>query len=159
MRHKRDSKTRTGTAMLAISSILLVACGEEVVGSESEAGTSDVELFTYCAESRGSLLEFSWMVDGRKPVNTSTLDHGANFMGRLADRVAAADTVRSDIGRWNAALQTWRDQMRAIPPRFENGRVIEPDLSGLNQALITELQPVGKSLTAWVSKTCENVRL
>lgn len=159
MKHKRDSSGRATAVMLAIGSALLAACGEGDAGTETVASRSDPELFTYCSESRGALLEFEWMVGGSRPVNTSTVEHGAGFMGRLADRVAAAEDVRNQIRRLDTARTTWLDQLRAMPPRFENGQLIEPDTLELDRALIGELKALGKPLADWVNKTCEGVRL
>jgi hypothetical protein len=145
--------------MLVIGSLLLGACGSEEGGRETAAGASDPALFMVCAESRGALLELEAMAGGRKPVDTSSLAHGAGFLDQLADRVSAADDVRSSLVRWKEAVTAWNNQLSAIPPRIENGRLIEPDTSELDRALLSELQAISQPLADWVDGACEGVRL
>jgi hypothetical protein len=49
--------------------------------------------------------------------------------------------------------------LRAMQPRIENGRLIEPDTSALDRELVEELQAVDKPLVDWVKETCEGVQL
>ena len=77
-------------------------------------------------------------------------------MRRLADRVSTPSEVRQDFDRWEHAVQAWLDGIRAIPPNIVEGRLIEPDTSELDRALIGEMQPVGERLDAWVYKVCGN---
>ncbi len=155
--HARNA-AGSATTTLAAALLLLAACAEDA--DEAPAQTvSDSVLFMACAESRGSLLDLDAMLSGSKPVNTSSLEHGAGMLGRLADRVSATGKLRTNLARWNAALTAWRDQLRAIEPRIEGGRFVEPDTSALDRALLQELRDVGKPLADWVSETCEGVQL
>jgi len=137
---------------------LLAACTQED-DEPVPQGTPDSDLFMFCAESRGSLHELETMVNGRNRVNTSALEHGVGMLGQLAGRVPANSTVRADLQRWTQALTTWREQLKAIPPRIENGRLIEPDTMELDRALLGELQRVSQPLSDWVKAACEGVRL
>jgi hypothetical protein len=142
-------------AALTIAAVgaLLAACGEAGSADSNEPAV-DAELMLYCGEARGALLELSWMLEGRQRVDTSKIDHGPQRMRWLEGKTSASEAIRQDFERWDRAVQTWLDGIRSIPPRFEGGRVIEPDTSALDNALLTELRPVGQRLTGWVRSVC-----
>jgi hypothetical protein len=143
---------RAVLAMVAIGS-LLAACGE--AGSADETGqTADFDLLVQCGEARGALLELASMRSHRERVNTSSLDSGELQMRRLAHKVSAPGEVRQDIDLWDQAVQAWLDGIRAIPPNIVQGRLVEPDTSALDEALVNELRPAGERLTHWVGKVC-----
>ena len=148
--------THVKSLLLAIA-LQVTACGGNA-GGKTPAGPPDPALFMACAESRGSLLELRQMLDGRKRVDSGTLEHGAGMLSRLADRVSAGDEVRGDLERWRQALTTWGDRLRALQPRIENGRVIEPDTSALDAALLAELRVVDEPLSKWVTESCKNAK-
>jgi hypothetical protein len=145
-------RLRAALTMAAVGA-LLAACGE--AGSpDSEQQTVDAELLLYCGEARGALLELTWALEGRERVDTSKIDHGPTRMRWLAEKTSASDAVRQDFQRWDAAVQAWLDGIRAIPPRFEAGRVIEPDTTALDRRLIADLGPVSQRLAGWVRSVC-----
>lgn len=144
--------TRAALTMAVVGS-LLTACGE--VGSAADANiTVDQQLFPYCAEARGALLELDWMTSGRRPVDTSTLDAGESRLRELAAKLSAPAEITRDVDHWDRAVQAWLDGIRAMPPRFENGRVVEPDTTALDAALVKDLRPVGQRLADWVLRVC-----
>jgi hypothetical protein len=145
-------------SMLLVISLLASACSGNA-GEDTPPGASDSALFMACAESRGSLLELNQMLDGRKRVDTSTLEHGGGMLVRLAERVTAGKEVRANLERWAQALTAWHDQLRAMQPRVENGRLIEPDTSALDASLLAELRAVNEPLAGWVKETCADVKL
>ena len=145
-------------ATLTVASLGVAACGS-AADEANPPNASDPGLFMACAESRGSLHELQQMLGGSKRVDTSTLEHGAGMLTQLAGRVSASDDVRASLDRWKQAVTKWRDQLRAMQPRIENGRLIEPDTSALDRELMEVLQAVNKPLVAWVTETCEGVQL
>ena len=145
-------------ATLTVAWVWIAACGK-AADEPKPQNTSDSGLFMACAESRGSLLELQQMLGGSKRVATSTLEHGAGMLTQLANRVSAANEVRANLARWTQALTKWRDQLRAMQPKIENGRLIEPDTSALDRELVEELQVVNKLLVDWVKETCNGVQL
>ncbi len=138
--------------MLVLGSMLLAACGDAADSANDAATATDDELPFYCGEARGTLLELALMTSGRQVVDTSKLS--TTHLYRLADKVSAPSEVRQDIDGWNHACDAWGEKRTAMQPRFENGRLIEPDTSELDKALLNEMAPRGKRLSAWVTKVC-----
>ena len=75
-------------------------------------------------------------------------------LGNLAQRVSAPAEVHKDVEQWRRALDAWSDGLRAMPPTITDGRLIEPDTSGLDRALVEELCPLGARLRSWHTRQC-----
>jgi len=136
-------------------SLLLTACGSvDDAGWADGAGTDD-PMFFFCAEGRGGMYDLNQMLAGAERVDTSALGYAAGHLRVLAEKVSAPPEVTADLDRWDAALTTWRDALRAFPPRFENGRVIEPDTSAINHVLMSDLKPIGERVGKWHTKVCD----
>lgn len=145
-------------ARFAMMSLGMVACFTGGCGEESganEAAAASLECLEPRGNARGALLEFQWMLEGRQPVNTDTLEGARTFMRQLAGFVSAPETIRQDIDRWEAALRAWSDGLSAIEPQIVNGYFVEPDTSELDRRLLSELTPLADRLGAWVESACD----
>ena len=128
--------------------------GDAIAGGSETAATND-DLLMACGEARGALLDIDAITSGRKPVDTSSLS-GVIQLRRLADQSSAPEEVGKDLERLRDAGDAWADGLRAIEPRFADGRVVEPDTSELDRTLINEVTPVGQRLAAWVHDVCDS---
>lgn len=157
MKHEGDCMNRGRLALaVLVTGSLLVACGGDAPSQDNGAKAPDDTLLFSCGEARGALLDLELMTSGRKRVDTSTLGSGASFVRRLADEVSAPAEVNKDIDQWMHALDAWSERLRAIEPKIENGRVVEPDTSELDKSLMSELHPIGERLANWVARVCKD---
>lgn len=153
---------RLAAVMAALLATLqLPACGsgsdEATAGKDASAQATsapDEALMMLCGEARGALLELDWMLEGRKRLDVGTLGFDASMLGNLAQRVSAPAEVHKDVEQWRRALDAWSDGLRAMPPTITDGRLIEPDTSGLDRALVEELCPLGARLRSWHTRQC-----
>lgn len=153
-----DALLRTLAACLIGMAVAACDNATSAAGSEpdtAEAGVDD-QLFFSCGEARGSLIELRQITSGASPMTAQGLDYGATALTRLADKVGAKPEVREAIDGWRAAADAWRQGLRAIPPRIENGRFVEPDTTALTRALAARMEPIDQQLTRWVAEVCDD---
>jgi hypothetical protein len=145
-----------------LAGFLSAACSSDsgtVAAAEGEsiqdAAAPDDALLMFCGEARGALLELDWMLSGRKRLDVGTLGSDAFLVNQLAERVSAPPQVTNDINQWRQALDHWTTSLRALPPNIQDGRLIEPDTSGLDAKLTQELRPLGVRLSEWHAGICK----
>jgi hypothetical protein len=155
----KTGDTRAMKAAIAMAACLLAGgCGDDSAdrANSAQADEASFETMALCGEARGSLLELNQMMSGQARVDTSSLDHGETMFRRLATHVSAPAEVVKDVDQWHAALGTWSDRRTAMPPNFTGGRLIEPDTTGIDQALMSDLRPIRDRLTTWHGTVCKS---
>lgn len=137
-----------------LSAIAIVGCGgaDELAGDEE---TADIDFSFNCNESRGALHRYQMMVDGQARIDEGSLDTWV--LVKLAEERKASPEVIQHIEGWSQARAARRDALRAIPPVFSAGRVIEPDTTGIDRQMMQAIQPHHAALTQWVNKECGEV--
>lgn len=145
-------------AALAAAVLLVGGCFDDDSGGDDVDAALSLECLEPRGNARGALLEFRWMANGERRVDTSTIEGAETFMRQLAAQAGAPDAVRQDLDRWEAALAAWDVGLRRIEPRIVNGQFVEPDTTALDRRLLAELAPLAERLGAWVETSCEGAR-
>jgi hypothetical protein len=143
-----------GTRWIAalLSAAVMVGCGGGVESAADEEGAEDFDLSFNCNESRGALLQYQMMVDGQSRIDEGSLDTWP--LARLAEERKAPAEVTQHIEGWNQVRRAWRDALRAMPPVFADGRVVEPDTTGIDRQMMVSIGPHHRALKQWVKLQC-----
>jgi hypothetical protein len=140
--------------MATLLSAVLVGCGGDESAADDEMA-DDIDYSFHCNESRGALHRYQMMVDGQSRIDEGELDVWP--LGKLAEERKAPVEVNRHIEGWSHAREAQRDALRAIPPVFSGGRVIEPDTTGIDRQMMQAIQPHHAALEQWVKKECGEV--
>jgi hypothetical protein len=152
---------KTACATLA-ATLLLAACGgEATTAMNAEPDTDGMGMSLEeaaqvgaCNEARGALYGLGQMAKGAQPISAGDLGHGAGFMRQLADLQQAPPDILSRVEEWRAAVVARSQEITSLPPRFENGRVIEPDTTDMDRRMLGRITPHGPPLVKWVQAVC-----
>jgi hypothetical protein len=166
MNRKHERRFLIGTLVAIASGLMLAGCGGELdtrMGTETEKETDtdgmgmSMEQAAYvgaCNEARGALYRLGQMTKRAQPVSVSDLSYGAGYMLQLADHQKAPADIRRRIDEWRAAVIARSDEITSLPPRIENGRVIEPDTTDMDRRMLERVKPHGPPLVIWVRDVC-----
>ena len=140
---------------------MLAACGDGPAGTDAETDSDgmgmSMEQAAYvgaCNEARGALYRLGQMTKGVQPISVSDLGYGAGYMRQLADHQKAPPDIQRRVDEWRAAVVARSDEITSLPPRFENGRVIEPDTTDMDRRMLERVKPHGPALVIWVREVC-----
>ncbi len=161
---------RSAIAVL-VGSCLLAGCGGGAAKDSSALMDPDAEpdsgemgmspekaaFVGACNEARGALYRLGQMAKGEQPIHESDLSHGAGFMRALAENRQASAAIFRSVDEWRAAVVARSKEITSLPPRIENGRVIEPDTTDMDRRMLERVKPQGAALYPWVLEVCGNV--
>jgi hypothetical protein len=144
------------------SGLMLAGCGG---GSDTGVDTEpdsdgmgmSMEQAAYvgaCNEARGALYRLGQMTKGTQPISESDLSHGAGYMRQLVEHQKAPADIRRRVDEWRAAVVARSQEITSLPPRIENGRVIEPDTTDMDRRMLDRVKPHGPPLVIWVREVC-----
>jgi hypothetical protein len=153
-----------GTLPAFACGLVLAGCGGEPgTGMEAETDTDtdgmgmSMEEARYvgaCNEARGALHRLGQMTKGAQPISVSDMGNGAGFMLQLVEHQQAPAEIRRRVDEWRAAVVARSDEITSLPPRIENGRVIEPDTTDMDRRMLERVKPHGPALVTWVREVC-----
>lgn len=161
---KKYAKRGVVAALAAsVSALMLAGCGGE---SEADADTDtdgmgmsmeEAAFVGACNEARGALYRLGQMSKGVAPVSESDLSHGAGFMRHLVDNRQGPPDIQRRVDEWRTAVVARSHEITSLPPRFENGRVIEPDTTDMDRRMLERIKPHGPALVTWVREVCGEI--
>lgn len=155
----------------ALAGGVLAGCGENAVKDTSALTDPDADSDTgemgmspeqaaftgACNEARGALYRLGQMAKGEQPIHVSDLSHGAGYLRTLAENRKAAVDIFRHVDGWRAAVVARSQEITSLPPRIENGRVIEPDTTDMDRRMLERVKPEGAALFPWVREVCGDV--
>lgn len=158
-------------AAALVGSCLLAGCGSGEVKQTSALMDPDADpdsgemgmsleqaaFVGACNEARGALYRLGEMAKGEQPIHVSDLGHGAGYMRTLAENRKASAAIFRSVDEWRAAVVAHSQEITSLPPRIENGRVIEPDTADMDRRLLERVKPQGVALYPWVLEVCGDV--
>jgi hypothetical protein len=163
MNRKHRSRLFIG-AFAAASGVMLAGCGggRDTAVNAAEESDADgmgmsMEQAAYvgaCNEARGALYRLGQMSRRAQPISVSDLSYGAGYMRQLADHQKAPPDIQRRVDEWRAAVLARSDELTSLPPRIENGRVIEPDTTDMDRRMLERVKSVGPPLVTWVQGAC-----
>lgn len=150
------------TCVTLAAGLLLAACGgEPTTAMNAEPDTDGMGMsleeatqIGACNEARGALYRLGQMAKGVEPISESDLGHGAGFLRQLADVKQGPPDIQQRIEEWRAAVVARSQEITSLPPRFENGRVIEPDTTDMDRRMLERITQHGPPLVKWVQEEC-----
>jgi len=162
MNTKHRIRFPIATLAAIAAGLMLAGCGRESdAGVDSEPETEgmgmSMEQAAYvgaCNEARGALYRLGQMTKGVQPISESDLNHGAGHMRRLVENQKAPADIRRGVDEWRAAVVARSREITSLPPRIENGRVIEPDTTDMDRRMLDRVKPHGPPLVIWVRGVC-----
>jgi hypothetical protein len=166
MNRKQGNRSVIGTLVAIASGLMLAGCGGEPdTGMDTETDTDGMGMSMEqaafvgaCNEARGALYRLGQMTKGAQPISESDLSHGAGFMRQLVEHQKAPADIQHRVDEWRAAVVARSQEITSLPPRIENGRVIEPDTTDMDLRMLERVKPQGAALVTWVRDVCGDLK-